>query len=114
MEAKVKSYFDRYPLSNEVYEKGGKLFHTKGAADSYPKGDETKKHTRGQITDIVNDKKSEKEQAVELLKATEDIATLDYNVMRSLVKGLELTTAGQGKETLIAALTEFKTTLNAD
>lgn len=45
MEDKIKDYFKRYPVSREVFENGNILFHTRGAADSYSKG-ETKKHTR--------------------------------------------------------------------
>ena len=45
---KIKDYFKRYPLSNEVYECAGVLFHNRGAAESYGKGDVTK-HTRESI-----------------------------------------------------------------
>lgn len=43
--SKVNSFFERYPNSNEVFENGGKLFHDRGAADSYGKS-ETKKYIR--------------------------------------------------------------------
>ncbi len=52
---KVKDYFERYPNSNEVFENGGKLFHTRGAADSFGKG-ETKRHTRAEVANPAKEK----------------------------------------------------------
>jgi hypothetical protein len=48
MDTKIQSYFTRYPQSDKVFENGGILFHTQGAADSYGKGDTTK-YTRAQV-----------------------------------------------------------------
>ena len=38
MDKKVKSFFDRHPNINEVFECGGKLYYTRGAADSNGNG----------------------------------------------------------------------------
>jgi len=45
---KVKDYFKRFPNSDEVFESGGKFYHSRGAADSYGNGD-VKKHTRKEV-----------------------------------------------------------------
>lgn len=116
---KIKDYFKRYPNSEEVYENGGKLFHKRGAAESYGKT-ETKKYTRKEAAASPNsseggsDGASEKETATILLNATEDIAALDYNMLKKLAKHLGLSVADQKSETLIAALEEFKKTLNPE
>lgn len=47
MMEKIRDYFNRYPVAQEVFENGGILFHTRGAADSYGKTDTTK-YTRSQ------------------------------------------------------------------
>lgn len=46
---KIKDYFKRYPKSKEVFECGGLLFHSRGAAESYGKG-EVKRHAREGVT----------------------------------------------------------------
>lgn len=125
MDEKIKNYFKRYPHSNEVFEKGGLLFHNKGAAESYPKG-ELKKHIREQVeisgsrspVDDEDSKKLQKEQlkkeAIDILKTADDIVALDYNLMKKIVKDLELSPADIKKETLITTLTEYKTTIKTD
>lgn len=120
---KIKDYFARYPNNDEVYEKGGVLFHTRGAADSYGNAKETVRHTRAKAmaTPIVpeggNDDaeklEATKTAAIELLKAT-DVDALDYNAMKALAKDLQLTTADKKAETLKVALAEYKTTLTVE
>jgi hypothetical protein len=131
---KLKDYFTRYPHNDEVFENNGVLFHNRGAADSFGDAKETVRHTRakvmvetplapegeqeplapkGEQEPLAPKGEQEKEVAIELLKAT-DVETLDYNAMKALAKDLQLTTADQKKETLIAALIEYKTTLTVE
>ena len=48
---KIKDYFKRYPNSSEVFECGGLLFHTRGAAESYGKGD-VKRYVRERVMSV--------------------------------------------------------------
>lgn len=102
---KLKDYFKRYPISQEVYENGGQLFHTRGAADSYGKG-ETKKYTR----QSVNNEPSTltKEDAIAKLKATADLSTLSYEDMKAYADVLGIKAEDDKKETLLKALNEYK------
>lgn len=131
MDAKIKSYFERYPKNDEVFENGGVLFHTKGAADSFGKS-ETKKYTRAELTAETSEvpevelteeqkqaaKEAAEKEAAELVKAeaeklkTADIEKMDYNEMKRLVTLFKLAADDQKKETYIALLTSFKNSLN--
>ena len=116
---KIKDYFKRYPLSNEVYECGGVLFHDRGAAESFGKGDVTK-HTRESVmaeVKVDDDKKTpeeEKAAAVATLKAAVDLTAVPYAEQKALVKTLGLEVADQKGDTLLAALAAFKETLKAE
>ena len=135
---KIKDYFDRYPQSDEVFENDGVLFHTRGAADSYSKGD-TVKYTRAKVMaeaviseqPTVNSEELELQKAADELKAKEeaekdyavlletfkaesDVSAIKYEALKVYVKGFAIETADQKKETLIAALTEFKNTLTVE
>lgn len=67
--SQVKSYFERYPNSNEVFENGGKLFHERGAADSYGQS-ETTRYTRQQV-------EKEEEAATELKSEVSETTASD-------------------------------------
>ena len=112
MKDKIKSYFDRYPNSNECFENGGILFHTSGAADSYGKGDTTK-YTRAQLK-TEESGENLKQSVIEKIGSMDDFSTVPYEELKIWRKILELDVADSKKETLIAALTEFKETLNAE
>lgn len=116
MEA-IKDYFERYPHSNEVFVNDGVLFHTRGAAESYGKGDVVK-HTRPKNPanneplsgggDSLEDAKT---AAIETLNSA-DVEFMEYKDMKAVAKALQLITPDQKTETLKAALIEYKTNLN--
>ena len=113
----IKDYFDRYPHNDEVFEADGVLFHTRGAAESYTKGDVVK-YTRAKVmaeplAPEGENGEAAKTAAIELLK-TSDVEALDYNAMKALSKDLQLITADKKAETLKAALIEFKNTLTEE
>ncbi|MFT4168013.1 MAG: hypothetical protein QM653_02690 [Dysgonomonas sp.] len=122
---KVKDYFKRYPVSQEVYENGGVLFHTRGAAESYGTG-ETKRYTRKDAEGATKAKEelSAEEQArlaeevknnaIAKLKATEDLNSLEYQELFKLSQDLGLKTANNKKPTILEALTAEKERLNAE
>lgn len=111
---KLKDYFKRYPTSQEVYENGGQLFHNRGAADSYGKG-ETKKYTRKEVTASDAGVKPETKEAVILkIKETEDLTSLPYDELKVWAKILELKPESNSKENVLKALSEFKETLKAE
>lgn len=98
MTAKIKDYFKRYPRNNEVYECGGVLFHTSGAAQSYGRG-EVKKHVRGE---------SECDEEPKKVESTEETETeLTYKDLLAKCNELGIETADKKKGTLIAALKEY-------
>lgn len=121
---KLKDYFTRYPHNNEVYENGGILFHTRGAADSYGKT-VTKMYTRREVmtpapatgdkTEAGNELKkvneNEKADIEKRLKET-DIETLSYEDMKEFVSVLGIETPDKKKETLIQGLKSYQDNLN--
>jgi hypothetical protein len=122
---KIKDYFKRYPVSQEVYENGGVLFHTRGAADSYGTG-ETKRYTRKE-TEGVSKAKDEltaeeqarlaeeaKNTAIAKLKAIEDLNSLEYPLLFKLSQDLGLKSANNKKPTILEVLTAEKERLNAE
>jgi hypothetical protein len=135
---KIKDYFDRYPQSDEVFENDGVLFHTRGAADSFSKGD-TVKYTRAKVMaekvdseeltvdseelelqkaadELKAKEEAEKAYAVllETFKAESDITAIKYEALKGYVKGFALVTSDKKQDTFIAALTEFKNTLTVE
>jgi len=111
---KIKDYFERYPNNNEVFECGGKLFHTRGAAQSYGKGEitrytreqvEKEKHLGGPVSEKT------KESVILKIKETDDFSALPYEELKIWAKIVELKTADNKKETLLKAFAEFKETL---
>lgn len=122
---KIKDYFKRYPSSEEVYENGGQLFHNRGAADSYGKG-ETKRTTRKEIEasgqsqeklseeDLARLAEEKKSKAIARLKEIEDLeAVADYQELFKLSQDLGLKTENNKKPTILEALKKAKEELNA-
>ena len=130
----LKDYFNRYPNNNEVFENDGVLFHDRGSAESYGKGDVTK-HTRTKVMaetidneqSTVDSEKAEadalkaKEDAekayatlLETFKDESDITAIKYEALKGYVKGFGIETADKKQDTFIAALTEFKNTLTVE
>ena len=112
---KVKDYFKRYPNNSEVFENGGKLFHTRGAADSFG-GSETKRYTRptapqGGDLENSNDSKEIKESVILKIKETDDFSTVPYEQLKAWVKIIDLNPEDNKKETFLKAFADFKETL---
>jgi hypothetical protein len=111
---KIKDYFKRYPNNDEVFENGSKLFHTRGAADSFGKS-ETKRYTRGEAEKekaLGGPATGEQKEAVILkIKETEDFTSIPYDQLKVWAKIIELKTADNKKETLLKAFADFKETL---
>lgn len=117
---KIRDYFRRYPVSQEVYENGGSLFHTRGSADSYGKA-ETKRFTRKEVeaaatkeTELSEEELAqlaEEKKAAALLKlrGIENLdAITDYQELFKLSQDLGLKTENNKKATLLDALKEAK------
>jgi len=107
---KLKDYFKRYPASQEVYENGGQLFHSRGAADSYRKG-ETRKYTRKEVESPEAPAGMTKQDAVKALKEADSLAMVAIDDLKMLAGVLELKVDDNKKDTLVKALTEYKETL---
>jgi len=105
---KIKNYFSRYPNNSEVFENGGKLFHTRGAAHSYNQGDTTR-YTREQVEKPANDET--KETVTLKVKEIEDFSTIPTKQLREWAKTLEIKLANNKNETLFKAFADFKETL---
>lgn len=110
---KLKDYFKRYPTSQEVYENGGQLFHNRGAADSYGKG-ETKKYTRKEVAASDAGVPETKEAVILKIKETEDFTTIPYDELKVWAKILELKPESNSKENVLKALSEYKGILKAE
>lgn len=110
----IKSYFKRYPKSNEVFENGGILFHTKGAADSYGKAT-TVHYTRNQVEkkESSDAKNNAEFTAADFVKGEGVISELSFETLKAYAKELELSTIDNKKVTLIAALEEKRNQLKS-
>jgi len=111
---KIKDYFKRYPKSEEVFENSGKLFHTRGSADSFGKG-ETKRYTREQIEKErpLGGPATEKQKEAVILKIKEiaDFSAVPFEQLKVWAKIIELNMADNKKDTLLKAFAGFKETL---
>lgn len=101
---KLKSYFKRYPKSDEVFECGGQLFHNSGAAQSYGKGKVTP-YTRKQVAALQAGENNDTDKYKAIIAGDTDLSTLDYNEMKAIAKALNIKPEGDTKENYIAALT---------
>ncbi len=113
-------YFARHGSSNECHiTSDGRVFHTKGAADSFANGlkdNKVESYTR-------DGKKEEKEVetpgsdatvfTLEDLKAF-DTTTASYAEIKALANGLNLESASQKKEDLLAAIEAQKVIINTE
>ncbi|MDR2472148.1 MAG: hypothetical protein LBD53_01110 [Tannerella sp.] len=108
LKEKLKDYFERYPASEEVFENGGVFFHTRGAAESFGKG-ETTRYTRKAALENANG--NDFSIAVKFVRATDDVGAIKYEDMKKLVNQLGLQVENEKKETFVKALTAFKETL---
>lgn len=113
-------YFERHPSNDECHiTSDNRVFHNKGAAESFAGTLDDKKISSFERKLVMKkdpetkpvDKEADKAEKLKELEALE-LVKENYNQMKALVKYFEIKTADQKAETLIAALTEFKTTLN--
>jgi len=109
---KIKSYFERYPNSNEVFENGGKLFHNQGAAESFGQG-ETTKYTREQVEKSA-DGPASKDEIILQVKEIEDFSTIPTKQLREWAKILEIKLATNTNAVLFKAFSDFKETLKEE
>ena len=109
-------YFSRHGSSNECHiTSDGRVFHAKGAADSFANGlkDKTvESFTRdGKKED--DDDKDAGLKAIETLK-TFEASTAKYPELKALVKALGLEVENQKEATLVAALEAHKVIINTE
>lgn len=104
----IADYFSRYPNSTECYENGGVLFHDRGAADSYGRG-ETKRYTRADVCDKEDNIPSSLPSISEV-----DINALSYDQLKYYAAEFGLQPAGNKKADLIDALTVYKDNLKQE
>lgn len=114
----AQDYFDRHPLSNECHiTSDDRVFHTKGSAQGFAgtlDNQEIESFSR-KVLEKENVKTADPDEYDRETKIKEleslELVTANYNQMKSLVKFFAIDAADQKADTLIAALTEFKTTL---
>lgn len=117
---KAQDYFDRHPSGEECHiTSDGRVFHTKGSAQGFAgtlDNQDIESYSR-KVLETENSLKQEadsgadRDAKIKELEALE-LVTANYNEMKALAKYFEVKTENQKAETLIAALTEFKKTLN--
>ncbi len=118
----ASDYFDRHPSSNECHiTADGRVFHTKGSAqgfartlddqdiESYFRTVLEKEKSLEDAMVIHSDNREEKIKELEELELVKE----NYPQLKALAKYFDIKPADQKADTLIAALTEFKTTLNS-
>ncbi len=113
-------YFSRHESSNECHiTSDGRVFHTKGAADSFANGlkdTKVESFTRdGKTADADGEDTGEdtKLKSIETLK-TFEASTAKYPELKSLVKALGLEVENQKEATLVAALEAHKVIINTE
>lgn len=122
---RAQDYFERHPLSDECHiTSDERVFHTLGSAQSFAgtlddqEIESYKRKVLEKEVDIETDAQSGTEPSdAEILAKTallqnSDLEKLDYNELKSLAKFFEIEAENQKGPTLIAALNEFKSTLN--
>lgn len=116
---KAQDYFDRHPSSVECHiTSDGRVFHTLGSAQGFAgtlDDQEIESYKRSvlekEATNDGFDADAEKQTKLEEL-ATLELVKENYQEIKALVKYFDLKPADQKAETLIAALTEYKNSLN--
>lgn len=122
---RAQDYFERHPLSAECHiTSDERVFHTLGSAQSFAGTlDDQKvesylrKVLEKEVAIKTEDKDDTKPNDAEILAKTvflqnSDLEKLDYNDLKSLAKFFDVEAENQKGPTLIAALNEFKSTLN--
>lgn len=116
---KAQDYFERHPSSSDCHiTSDGRVFHTLGSAQGFAGtlDDQTIESYKISVleketTNEGFDAEAEKQAKLEEL-ATLELVKENYHEIKALVKYFDLKPADQKAETLIAALTEYKNTLN--
>lgn len=98
MDARIKDYFKRYPQNDEVYECGGVLFHTEGAAQSFG---------GGKVSRYVRQGDTKQVQSVVPEGTLPPTSERTYKELLAECRELGIETADNKKETLIEALNKY-------
>lgn len=116
----AQDYFDRHPQNDECHiTSDARVFHTLGAAQGFAGtlDDQTiESYKRSVLEKESKDDLFETpacEIAMDVFLKNNDVPTLKYDDLKKLAKHFKIETADQKAETLIAALTEYKNTLNS-
>lgn len=122
--AEAQDYFERHPSSNECHiTSDGRVFHNKGGAQSMAgtlDDGEIESYSRKVLekeTLAADQTQNDEAATAELAEKTEFLKTaevekLDYKEVKALAKFFNLETEDQKAETLSAALSAYKLTLN--
>ena len=120
---KAQDYFERHPSSDECHvTSDGRVFHTLGSAQSMAGtlDDQTIESYKRKVlekeladTGKSSTQTNEAEKETKLKELSElELVSGNYQQMKALASFFGLKPADQKVDTLIASLTEFKTTLN--
>ncbi len=116
---KAQDYFERHLSNSECHiTSDGRVFHTLGSAQGFAGtlDDQTIESYKRSVLEKETSNESfdadaEKQAKLEEL-ATLELVNENYQKIKALVKYFDLNPADQKAETLIAALTEYKNSLN--
>lgn len=121
---KAQDYFDRHPSSNECHiTSDGRVFHAKGTAQGFAgtlEDQEIESYSRTVLekeksfTEEIDQASDAEILAMTVFLGKSDVEKLEYNDLKKLVKFFDVPVEDQKKETLVAALTEFKKTLKEE
>ena len=117
---KAQDYFDRHPTSDECHiTSDGRVFHNIGAAqgmagtlDDQNIESYSRKVLEKEKAESVTDTSIVDAAMMEAFLNVHDVDKMKYDDLKRLCKFFEIKTEDQKADTLIAALTEYKSTLN--
>lgn len=120
----AQDYFDRHPQNDECHiTSDGRVFHTLGSAQGFAGTlddqiiESYKRAVLEKESKTENDDDAEKSKAevlaMEVFLKNNEVEKLKYEDLKKLTKIFDLKPADQKAETLIAALIEYKNSLNS-
>jgi len=117
---KAQDYFDRHPTSDECHiTSDGRVFHNKGTALGMA-GTLDDQNIESYSRKVLEKEKAENDSApsqveeimMETFLKANEVDKMKYDDLKKLCKFFEIKTEDQKADTLISALTEYKSTLN--
>lgn len=117
---KAQDYFNRHPTSDECHiTSDGRVFHNKGSAQGMA-GTLDDQNIESYSRKVFEKEKADNDSAPSQVEAiimetflnANEVDKMKYDDLKKLCKFFEIKTGDQKAETLIAALTEYKSTLN--